>query len=304
MTLLPRNPNAFARSPLDRAGHRRRDQAWLDAAFEGADVQIIPMSGFRPLVIEVGDRAAPGWLDHATATRLAPRGALRLFLGVDAKGGPHFALDAGDGASFAELGRFEDLRMMGARLSSDDLAMIGAAKAVLEWHAKHGFCASCGAASAIVEAGWRRDCPQCKAEHYPRVDPVCIMLPVFGETCLLARQRMWPSGMYSALAGYIEPGEPIEEAVARETMEEAGLRVIEARMHSTQPWPFPYSLMIGVIALVADDKETIDTEELETGRWFSREEAALLIAGKHADAFAPPPFAIAHQLLKTWVEDG
>jgi len=302
MTLLPHNPNAFARSPLDRAGHRRRDQAWLEAAFASPDVQIMPLSEYRPLVIEVGDAIAPGWLDHAAMKRLAPREAQTLFLGVDAKGGAYFAVDVGDGAGFAELGRFDDLRALGPRLSRSDLASIGVAKAIFEWHAKSGFCSRCGTASIVVEAGWRRDCPQCKTEHYPRVDPVCIMLPVIGDKCLLARQRMWPRGMYSALAGYIEPGEAIEEAVARETMEEAGLTVVEAQMHSTQPWPFPHSLMIGVIARVADDQETIDAEELETGRWFSREEAALLIAGKHPDAFAPPPFAIAHQLLKTWVE--
>jgi NAD+ diphosphatase len=156
----------------------------------------------------------------------------------------------------------------------------------------------------IVEAGWKRDCPACKAEHFPRVDPVCIMVPTFGDRCFLGRQRPWPRGMHSALAGFIEPGEAIEEAVARETLEEAGLRVREVRMHSTQPWPFPHSLMIGVLCEVENDHETVDTIELESGRWFTREEAKLLIAARHPDYFCPPPFAIAHQLLKTWSEVG
>ncbi len=129
------------------------------------------------------------------------------------------------------------------------------------------------------------------------------MLPTFGDVCFLGRQRAWPRGMHSALAGFIEPGEAIEEAVARETLEEAGLKVREVRMHSTQPWPFPHSLMIGVLCEVEDDRETVDTTELESGRWFTREEAKLLIAAKHPDAWAPPPFAIAHQLLKTWSQE-
>jgi len=193
--------------------------------------------------------------------------------------------------------------MLGPRLSRDDLAILGPAKSIFEWHARNGYCANCGTPTLIVEAGWRRDCPSCSVEHYPRFDPVCIMVPTFGDKVFLGRQRAWPRGMHSALAGFIEPGEAIEEGVARETLEEAGLKVREVRMHSTQPWPFPHSLMIGVLCEVEDDRETVDTTELESGRWFTRDEAKLLIVGKHPDAWAPPPFAIAHQLLKTWSEE-
>jgi NAD+ diphosphatase len=301
VSLLPRNPNAFTRSPLDRAGHRRRDDAWLAQAFAAPSTLILPYCEHRPFVIEVGERIAPGWLDASTYNRAGPGDATRLFLGVDAQGAAHFAVDVLDASAFSELGRFDDLRALGARLSHDDLAMLGPAKSVFEWHARNGYCARCGTPSVITEAGWKRQCPACDAEHFPRVDPVCIMLPVFEDKCFLARQALWPRGMHSALAGFIEPGEAIEEAVARETMEEAGLKVLEVHVHSTQPWPFPHSLMIGVIARVAGDAETIDPHELESGRWFSREDAALLLAGRFSGAFCPPPFAIAHQLLQTWV---
>lgn len=301
--LLPHNPNAFTRSPLDRAGHRRRDKAWLEAALAAPETQLVPFCRHQPFVMEEGGVASPGWLNGAARSRIAPPDATLLFLGVDPKGAAHFALDIPDPAPLGDLGRFEDLRGLGPRLSRDDLAILGPAKSIFEWHARNGYCANCGTPTLIVEAGWRRDCPSCSVEHYPRFDPVCIMVPTFGDKVFLGRQRAWPRGMHSALAGFIEPGEAIEEAVARETLEEAGLKVREVRMHSTQPWPFPHSLMIGVLCEVEDDRETVDTTELESGRWFTRDEAKLLIAGKHPDSWAPPPFAIAHQLLKTWSEE-
>ncbi len=301
MPLKPDNPNAFTRSPLDRAGLKRRDSDWLESALNAADSRLLPFFQHRPFVMEEGDAVAPGWLNGGAHKHFGAKKT--LFLGLDAQNVAHFAFEVSDEAQFEGLGRFDDLRALGPRLSRDDLANIGPAKSVFEWHAKSGFCANCGTESVIAEAGWRRDCPSCKAEHYPRVDPVCIMAPTFGDKVLLGRQKMWPRGMHSALAGFIEPGEAIEEAVARETLEEAGLVVREVRMHSTQPWPFPHSLMIGVLCEVENDRETVDTTELESARWFTREEARQLIAGKHAECWAPPPFAIAHQLLKTWAAE-
>lgn len=298
--LLPHNPNAFARSPLDRAGHHRRDAAWLASAIASDTAKIVPFHQHRPFVIEEGGVVCVGWLGSHARASIAPQDAATLFLGIDAEGAPHFAVNVTDPAPLADIGRFDDLRALGPRLSRDELAAIGPAKAVFEWHARHGFCANCGSKTDIVEAGWKRECPACKAEHFPRLDPVCIMLPVHGDKCLLGRQRAWPRGMHSALAGFIEPGEAIEEAVARETLEEAGLRVREVRLHSTQPWPFPHSLMIGAICEVENDDEKVNLEELESARWFTREEARQLIAGKYSGAFCPPPFAIAHQLLKSW----
>ncbi|MEJ0060726.1 MAG: NAD(+) diphosphatase [Terricaulis sp.] len=297
---LPRNPNAFANAPLDRAGHRRRDADWLTEAAEAPETKLIAFHQSRPFIVEREGALEAGWLDAHAATAIAPAETPLLFLGVDAHQAPHFAIDLPDAEPLAGAGRFEDLRAIAPRLDANDLAILGCAKAIFEWHASHGFCARCGAASTIVDAGWKRECSACKAEHFPRVDPVVIMIPTFGERCLLGRQARWPAGMHSALAGFVEPGETIEEAVARETLEEAGLVVSAVRLHSTQPWPFPSSLMIGALCDVEHDAVTIDGEELESARWFTRDEARALIAGKHPDAFAPPPVAIAHQLLKSW----
>jgi NAD+ diphosphatase len=300
--LLPPNPNYFTRSPLDRAGHLRKDEAWLSAALVSDASQLIAFNKRRPFFYEDGPDLRVCWLAGHAWERFGDREQPLIFLGVDDKGAAHFACEIIDPNALGDLGFFEELRPAAARLERNVLPIIGTARALLEWHGRNRHCANCGAASRVVEAGWMRKCDACNAEHYPRVDPVCIMLPTFGEKCLLGRQRGWPRGMHSALAGFIEPGEAIEEAVARETMEEAGLKVREVTLHSTQPWPFPHSLMIGAIAEVENDSEKIDTDELESGRWFTREEARQLIAVKHADAFCPPPFAIAHQLLKTWSE--
>jgi NAD+ diphosphatase len=297
---MQRNPNAFAHSPLDRAGHRRRDAAWLAEARAAGAAKFAAFHALKPFVIEREGALETGWLTGHALGAFGVDAESALFLGVDPSGAPHFAFDAKDAGPFADLGRFEELRGVGPRLPADDVAMLGCAKSVFEWHARNGFCCNCGSRSEVAETGWKRVCPACKAEHFPRVDPVVIMIPVFGDFVLLGRQARWPRGMHSALAGFVEPGETIEEAVARETLEEAGLVVTDVALHSSQPWPFPSSLMIGAIATVAAQEITIDAEELESARWFSREEARALIAGKHADAFCPPPFAIAHQILKSW----
>jgi NAD+ diphosphatase len=299
MPLSPRNPNTFANSPLDRAAHRRRDQAWIEAALNSPDVRIAAFRKFQPFVTDEEGKRMCRWL---SAQARASAVSSPLFLGVDAAGAPHFAIEVADEMEppFADLGRFEDMRAAAMTLDGAEAAMLGCARAIFDWNRRNGYCANCATPTRIVEAGWKRICDACKSEHFPRVDPVVIMLPVFGEKCLLGRQARFPSGMHSALAGFIEPGESIEEAVARETLEEAGLVVERVRYHSTQPWPFPHSLMIGAIAEVAGDTHKIDEEELESARWFTRQEAVLLVEGKHPDAFAPPPLAIAHQLLRTW----
>lgn len=302
MSLLADNPNYFARSPLDRAAHRRRDAAWLTQALQDEQTRLIPFCDKRPFVTEEGGVASAGWLGAHARASIAPQEALLIFLGVDKEGAPHFAIDIPSETPLADIGRFDDLRALLPRLARDDSAILGCAKSIYEWHARHRYCANCGAPSAPVEAGWKRECASCKAEHFPRFDPVVIMVPTFGDICALGRQKPWPRGMHSALAGFVEPGETIEEAVARETLEEAGLRVRSIRLHSSQPWPFPHSLMMGALAEVENEDIAIDGHELESARWFTREEARQLIAGKHPECSAPPQFAIAHQILKTWAE--
>lgn len=300
---MPISPlNAFANSPLDRAGHHRRDPQWLAAALARDDAKLIALNRGQVFAVEEGGALQLGVLGGHARAAIAPADALTLFLGLDGADAPYFAVEAPDPSVLEAIGRFEELRPLAAQISWDDLAIIGCAKSIFEWHARNGFCANCGAQSLVTEAGWRRDCPQCKVEHYPRVDPVAIMVPARGESILLGRQRGWPPGMHSALAGYIEPGETFEEGAARETLEEAGLKVKSVRLHSNQPWPFPYSLMIGVICEVEEGPERVDTNELESARWFTREEALKMIAGKHAECFCPPKFAIAHQLIKAWAE--
>ena len=171
------------------------------------------------------------------------------------------------------------------------------------WRRRHRRCAVCGEPSHPADGGWKRVCETCDAEHFPRTDPVVIMLPHHGDRCMLGRQDVWPQGMFSALAGFLEPGEAIEEACARELEEEAGLHAVKIRYHSSQPWPYPSSLMIGLLAEVEDEEGQPDQTELSEVRWVTKAEARDLLAGKIEGAFAPPPSAIAHQLIKAWAGD-
>jgi NAD+ diphosphatase len=196
-----------------------------------------------------------------------------------------------------------DLRSIaaGGLVPQDQGAMLAAAKALMNWHTRHRFCSNCGAPTEVAVAGWRRDCPVCKAIHFPRTDPVVIMLAVDGDACLLGRQPRFPKGMYSALAGFVEPGETIEAAVRREVLEEAGVVCRAVQYFASQPWPFPASLMIGSFAQAESRSLEVDRVELEDARWFSRDEAMALVEGRHPDGLlAPAKMAIAHHLLKRW----
>lgn len=200
-----------------------------------------------------------------------------------------------------------DLRSiaMGGLLPPDQTAMLAAAKALMHWHARRRFCANCGALNEVAAAGWRRDCPSCKETHFPRTDPVVIMLAVDGDACLLGRQPRFPKGMYSALAGFVEPGETIEAAVRREVHEEAAVTCGAVQYFASQPWPFPASLMIGCFAQAESRSFKVDRVELEDARWFSRDETMAIIERRHPDGLmAPTPMAIAHHLLKRWAYKG
>ena len=224
-----------------------------------------------------------------------PRVDAPLFLGLS-NGAPCFSEiatpSAGAWAAFPLL----------AILERDEAPVFAAALSLSGWHVRHCFCANCGAESEVVRGGWSRRCPSCGAEHFPRVDPVVIMLAEHQGNVLLGRQPQYPPGRYSALAGFVEVGETIEAAVAREIKEEAGIDVDDVHYLASQPWPFPSSLMIGCTAAARSAELTIDTTELEDARWFSRAEvAAALSGGDDAPFKAPPPAAIARTLLEHWV---
>jgi NAD+ diphosphatase len=247
------------------------------------------------------------WFAGAARDALCGPEATTLFLGVDKEGRPYFAADLTRdpaGSMIADMGAFEDMRAAAARLPDAETAILGCAKTLIEWHARHGFCANCGAPTTQADAGYKRYCQACNTEHFPRTDPVVIMLALNGDSCLLGRQEKWPPGFYSALAGFVEPGETIEEAVARELTEEAGIKIGDVLFHSTQPWPYPSSLMIGCFARATTTDVTVDMTELSDARWFTRAEVkdALEKRGK-GDLRLPPPLAIAHQLVKSWVEE-
>jgi NAD+ diphosphatase len=301
--------NTFAGNPLDRASDKRGDTQWLGEKLADPNSLAVAIWNGQPMVEGGKDEPRIAYVRASLAGELSGNGERLLFLGlwkdtavfaVDLDGGT----DPADGGPLDGLGRFVDLRGVATALPPADAAIIATAKGMFEWRRRHKHCANCGAPSHPAEGGWKRVCETCNAEHFPRTDPVVIMLPAKDEKCLLGRQAIWPKGMYSALAGFLEPGESIEEACARELKEEAGLSTASVRYHSTQPWPYPSSLMIGLIAEVENDDATPSDTELEAVKWFTRDEAKALLAGSLPGLFCPPKLAIAHQLLKAWAEEG
>ena len=200
-------------------------------------------------------------------------------------------------------GGFADIRMSMTLLSARDAEVAATGKAVMEWHRSHGFCAKCGQKSEIKMGGWQRDCPACGTHHFPRTDPVVIMLITHGNAVLMGRSPGWPEGMYSLLAGFIEPGETIEAAVRREVFEEAGVRVGEVSYLASQPWPFPASLMFGCVGEAVSHEIKIDPVEIEDALWVTREEMADIFAGQHPKIKPARKGAIAHFLLENWLAD-
>jgi len=299
--------NTFAGNPLDRAGDRREDAAWLGEQLARDDGYCLAIWEDGVLVEQGRSESRIVWLAPSFARDAT--GDDWLFLGLWDEA-PVFAVrfsgEADPSAGPVEgLGRFIDLRTAAAVLPGREAAMAGAAKSLFDWHARHRFCSACGQPSRPVSGGWKRQCEACEVPHFPRVDPVAIMLPVFSggaePICLLGRQAIWPAGRMSALAGFIEPGESIEDGCAREVLEEAGLTVTAMTYHSSQPWPFPHQLMIGLICEVDSNQARPDQTELEAIAWLTRDEARTMLAGRHPDILAPPAFAIAHQLIRAWV---
>jgi len=288
-------PPGFTGGTLDRADHLRHDADGLAAAIGDWRARLLKLDALQPDVTEDGRL---GWTSLADA----PDDAELLLLGL-ADGRPHFAAFVpGMRVSNAPAMRSPALMAALHSLAPGESATYAAARSLIDWHARHGFCANCGTATDIFRAGWGRKCPNCAAEHFPRVDPVVIMIAEHGGRALLGRGKGWPPGRYSALAGFLEPGEAIEEAVAREIHEEAGVRVRGVRYVASQPWPFPSQLMMACIATAEDDTITLDTNELEDAIWVPREEVRAILAGETGAFLAPPPYAIAYTLLTEWAK--
>jgi NAD+ diphosphatase len=283
----------FSGSPLDRVDHVRSDAAAYAALLGDWRARLLVLQASEP---QIGDDGALLWSSLAEA----PDDGELILLGIDA-GRPHFALVSGNGAP--PVSRAPGVWRALSLLAADQAAIYGTALSLIGWHNTHRFCPRCGAPTVLFRAGWGRKCTADGSEHFPRTDPVVIMLAEYQGKVLVGRQSRFPPGNYSALAGFLEPGESIEEAVRRELFEEAGVPVGAVRYVASQPWPFGGSqLMIACIAEAEDDAITLDTKELEAAMWVSRAEAKAALAGDPSAPFrAPPPFAIAHTLLNFWV---
>ena len=297
----------YAINPIERLSERREDARFV--AERAADASAVTL-------LIAGD-AAILRREQEAFTALFPLREIearettleRAFLGLDGAR-PVFAtlVGAERAEALKQVGYLAiDLRSIAMQglLAPPELGLLAEAKALMNWHQRHRFCPNCGAPSQASVSGFRRDCASCKTQHFPRTDPVAIMLAVRGEMCLLGRSARFASRVYSALAGFIEHGETIEAAVRREIKEEAGISCGRVTYLASQPWPFPMSLMIGCHAQALTEEITIDRDELEDARWFSRAECASMLAGAHPRGVAcPAPLAIAHWLIKAFVEEG
>src|SRR5436305_2806127 len=295
----------FAGNPLDRASERRRDTAWIAALLGDPAARVLPFSELRPLIRE-SDGIELDWQPVAAWREAIERGATLVFLGL-AESRPYFAIDAGP----AELGAASnreplDARSLAPLLPGGEAAILAEARSLIDWHARHRFCAQCGSPTRVESAGWVRRCPACKASHYPRSDPVTIMLTVRGDYGLLGRNRRRPGNRFSCLAGFMEPGETLEECVRREVREESGIRVGRVKYLACQPWPFPSSLMMGFLCEALSEEITVDPEELAEARWFEREEIRAMVARAASvpddptQVSLPGPVAIAHHICRRW----
>jgi NAD+ diphosphatase len=300
----------FAVNRLNRMSERRDDAAFIEELRQAGTTRSLVLAGDTP-VLKCGEG---GYQALFTVGEAAALGLTRetAFLGFDGAAALFATLVEAENPDNSQTR--EDLAMIDLRsIATQDLVPVeivgalGQAKSLMHWHARHRFCSNCGAPSRVTAAGWRRSCEACGAQHFPRIDPVVIMLVVDGADCLLGRHASsrhsgYAEGMYSCLAGFVESGETFEDAVRREVAEEVGIKIGRVDYLASQPWPFPASLMIGCIAQAAGRELLIDAKELEDARWFTREEAALMLRNAHPQGLAcPPKLAIANLLMATWV---
>jgi NAD+ diphosphatase len=305
--LGPKPRLGYTDSRIERAAELRTDAAAL------ARLAADPKAGAYVIAIDMIVMKKGASLDEPLfamdEARALGTTTEAIFLGhID--GAPRFGIGLEPAAAETLKAREDfhvtDLRSIAVRglVQPEHLPPIAEAKAVLHWHARHRFCPNCGAPTQPVCGGWRRDCGVCEAQHFPRTDPVVIMLAIDGENCLLGRSPRFVPTMWSCLAGFVEPGESIEDAVHRETREEAGIACGRVTYFRSQPWPFPASLMVGCHAEATTREIVIDRTELEDARWFSKDEVMAMLMRKHPDGLTtPPPVAIAHHIIRAWLED-
>ena len=296
-------PNFFSGGTLDRAATLRRDEDGLVSLLKATASRLFPVWRSHSLI--KGDQIVG--LSHSDVEKLLEPGETPIFLGLQ-NGAACFTCDLSHHELDAiphqtEAGEFADIRQIGGQLGQADAALLAFARAMVHWHRTHRFCGRCGSHTLPAQGGHVRRCtnPACGQEAYPRTDPAVIMLVTAGDHCLLGRQAVWTSGMYSTLAGFVEPGETPEEAVAREVMEETGIKVTELSYHSSQPWPFPGSLMIGFHAIGIREEPRVDTHELEAAGWFTRKD---LRAFPERGMSLPRPISIARRLIEDWLAEG
>ncbi len=291
--ITPGRANSYTGGSLDRAAHLRTDDAWLEAAFSGEQSRFALFWRGKALI---ENDVAPRAVLAAKPDMRAPW----VFLGLQ-NGAPVFAMDLSDQENPpAMCGAFTDLRGLTGSLGANDATILATARGMLHWRAKTSFCAVCGAAVRPIRGGWVLECSRCGTEHYPRTDAAVIMLVTRGEFLLLGQSHKFPveRNFYSTLAGFVEPGESLEDAVRREVLEEVGLRVGAVAYHSSQPWPFPASLMLGYYAEALNDEIVLDAAEMRDARWFTRED----IANRKALGFnLPPQDSIARRLIEDWL---
>lgn len=275
---------AYVVNTLDRHANERSDDSWIAAQLSKPSVRFVRINGDQTVVYN-------GCLVTSRCT--APE--MPVFLGIDAEGSPWFATKTGESENL------HDLRSLALEeaLPPDQLGILAQARSLIQWHERRSFCSNCGNRNEVKDGGYRRHCPSCKMDHFPRTDPVVIMIVRHRGSILLGRQKSWKPGMYSALAGFVEPGETIEDAARREVFEEAGIRVGMVRYVSSQPWPFLSNLMIGLIGEALSADIVIDEKELEDARWVTTGEARLMLDRTHPEGlYAANPMAIAHDLVK------
>ncbi len=307
--MIPETSITFAAGTLDRAAHLRGDPQALAAMLADPAARVLAIWRGKPL-IELDDEGGvkqAHWTSPTAQHLSKARSSDWTLLGLD-DGAARLAVDISDlppdGESAPQLvegAKFIDLRSVMAELGPEDAAAAATAKGLWEWHRNHRFCAKCGEPSAVEEAGWRRGCTSCDAKHFPRTDPVVIMLVVHGDKLLLGHQEEWTDRMYSLLAGFMEPGETMEAAVRREVAEEAGVRIGRVRYLACQPWPFPSTLMIGCMAEALNEDLTIDPTELADAFWASRAEVEQALRGEAERFDASRHGAIARRLMEAWV---